>query len=136
MNKVIEFPDVRFVLNAVVAWCVSALLLVVIASLITTASGISLNAVAYISSALSFISAFVAGMRAMRERGKGAIITGAVVGVTITILALTLGFIIDAAKIQADGILSVVTFTIAGAVTGSVLCPQKKRKKGRGRRLS
>lgn len=136
MNKAIEFPDVRFVLNAVVAWCVSALLLVVIASLIATLSGISLNAVAYISSALSFISAFVAGMRAMRERGKGAIITGAVVGVTITILALTLGFIIDAAKIQADGILSVVTFTIAGAVTGSVFCPQKKRKKGRGRRLS
>ena len=136
MNKAIEFPDVRFVLNAVVTWCISALLLVVIASLIATLSGISLNAVAYISSALSFISALVAGMRAMRERGKGAIITGAVVGVTITILALTLGFIIDAAKIQADGILSVVTFTIAGAVTGSVFCPQKKRKKGRGRRLS
>lgn len=136
MNKAIEFPDVRFVLNAVVTWCISVLLLVVIASLIATLSGISLNAVAYISSALSFISALVAGMRAMRERGKGAIITGAVVGVTITILALTLGFIIDAAKIQADGILSVVTFTIAGAVTGSVFCPQKKRKKGRGRRLS
>lgn len=136
MNKTIELPDVRFVLNAVVVWCVLALLLVAAASLVATVSDISLNTIAYISSALSFISALVAGMRAMRERGKGAIITGAVVGVTITLLALTLGFIIDAAKIQADGILSVVTFTITGAIAGSVFCPQKKRKKGRGRRLS
>lgn len=134
MDKTVEYPNIRFLLYAAIIWLLSAVVLVVIAALIATLTNISITAVGYISSGLSFACAFFAGIKAMRERGRGAVITGMVAGVAITTLALTLGFIISAEAIQADGVLSVVTFTLAGALAGSVFCPAKKSKQNSPRR--
>ncbi len=128
MNKHIETPDARFVVSAIAAWLISATVLVLLASVAVSLLNAEAEAIGYISSALSFLTAVFAGARAMHIRKRGAIFTGLVAGVTITTLALTLGFIISGNDIELDGVLSVVTFTLAGGLTGSVFFPGTGKK--------
>lgn len=120
MNKKLELPDARFLLTAVVTWLAASLLCVLLCALIVQLSDAAAGTVGYISSALSFITAAAAGARAAGVRGRGAVYTGLVSGVVIITLALTLGFIIAGQEIAADGVLSVVTFTLSGTLVGSV----------------
>lgn len=132
MNKGLAFPDVRSVLTGCSAWCVCALCLTLAAAGVMTLADIPASAVGYICSALSFASAFFAGVCAMRVRERGALTLGLAVGTAATIIALTLGFIISESGLDADGVLSVVTFTLSGALVGALLCPKgKKRRKGK-----
>ena len=120
MNKKLELPDARFLLTAVTTWFAASLLCVLLCALIVQLSNAAAGTVGYISSALSFATAAAAGARAARVRGRGAVYTGLTSGVVIITLALTFGFIIAGQEIAADGVLSVVTFTLSGALVGSV----------------
>ena len=120
MNKKLELPDARFLLTAVTTGFAASLLCVLLCALIVQLSNAAAGTVGYISSALSFATAAAAGARAARVRGRGAVYTGLTSGVVIITLALTLGFIIAGQEIAADGVLSVVTFTLSGALVGSV----------------
>ena len=118
--RTFDLPDARYILAAVAAWGATAMLLTLLAALAVTIFAVPAGAVGYISSAASFTAALIAGSRAMRKRKSGAVYTGLVAGVVITTLALTLGFIVAGSDIAADGVLSVVTFTLAGCLVGSV----------------
>ena len=124
MNKKLELPDARFLLTAVTTWLAASLLCVLLCvllcALVVQLSDAAAGTVGYISSALSFGTAVAAGGRAAHVRGRGAVYTGLASGVVIITLALTLGFIIAGQEISADGVLSVVTFTLSGALVGSV----------------
>ena len=91
------------------------------------------TALAYTSSVLSFLTALLAGAKAMRIRKRNALGTALVSGVCIIIVALTLGFIIAGNKLDAAGILSVVTFSLSGELMGAVFFPgQKKQRRKTG----
>lgn len=120
MSKHFDAPELRFVLTAVAGWFISALILSLIVSLCLSLMTVGEGAVGCIISALSFVSAVYAGAAAMHRRRRGALLTGLVTGLVITTLALTLGFIIAGSEMEADGILSVVTFTLSGCLVGSV----------------
>ena len=133
LNKTFELPDARFILHAAAAWAAAALILALLAALAVSQLSIPAGTIGYISSAMSFIAALIAGSRAARERKTGAVYTGLVAGVVITTLALTLGFIVAGDSIAADGVLSVVTFTLAGCLVGSVFFAGGRRKSAKSR---
>lgn len=139
MLKNMKEMDVRFLLTAFTAWLITSALLLVISSACVSLSGMGEEGLGYINSALSFLAALAAGAAAIRARKKGALYTGLVAGVTITIISLTLGYIISGRDIAPDGVLSVATFTLSGALLGSVLfsgragkAPNRHQGKSRG----
>ncbi len=133
MNKTFELPEARVILHAAAAWAAAAVVLALLAALAAAQLFVPEGAMGYISSAMSFIAALVAGSRAARGRKTGAVYAGLVAGVVITTLALTLGFIVAGDGIAADGVLSVVTFTLAGCVAGSVFFAGGSKKTARSR---
>lgn len=112
--------DARFLLAAFTAWLASSVVLLTAASACVSISGMGEEGLGYINSALSFLAALAAGAAAIRARRKGCVYTGLVTGVTITIFALTLGYIISGRSIEPDGVLSVAAFSVSGALFGSV----------------
>lgn len=112
--------DIRFLPDAILMWFISALILLPIAALTAQLTQCSEAGLAYISSAASFLTALAAGAKAIRTRKKSAVLTAIISALSIIIIALTLGFVIAGDKLQADGILSLVTFTFSGALVGSV----------------
>ena len=120
--------DIRFLPDAILVWFISAVVLLPIAALTAELTQCSEAGLAYISSAASFLTALAAGAKAIRTRKKGAVVTAIISALAIIILALTLGFVIAGDKLQADGILSLVTFTFSGALVGSVFFSGSSRK--------
>jgi len=126
-NKVIQTPGLAFVFQALVAWVLAALILSIISALIIGRSNTGSRMLAYFSSAISFLAAAAAGVAASRSRGKGRLISGLISATVLSVLLLTLGFLINSSLLSADGVLSVVMFTYAGALAGSVFCPEKSK---------
>lgn len=138
MLKNMKEVNVRFLITALTAWLIASVLLLILASACVSLSGMGEEGLGYVNSALSFLAALAAGAAAIRARKKRAVYTGLVSGVTITIIALTLGYIISGRDIAPDGVLSVATFTLSGALLGSVLFSggaekSAKRHHGKGR---
>ena len=123
-----EAIDIRYLLSSIFFWIVCSLVILPLAALVAHIFRLGENAMAYLSSSLSFATAAAAGARAINLRRKNALGTAAVTGVCIIILALTLGFIIAGDKLDAAGILSVVSFTLSGALVGAVFFPAKKKQ--------
>lgn len=130
MNKRIDAYEVRFLFVAAGAWLVCGTALSMLAAIIVCATPVPGEAMGYISSTLSFLAAFAAGARAMRQRRKRAVFTGLAVGLMLVILALTLGYIVSTDGLKADGILSVASFTLSGALAGSVFFPSERKRGG------
>lgn len=128
VNNISEKTDIRFLMRAVLAWFLAAVILLLLASLIVSKASISSGTVGYISSALSFLAALFAGAKASSERRKGNVYTGLITGAAIVTLLLTIGFLIEGTEMESDGILSVVTFTFAGCLAGAVLLPGGKTR--------
>ena len=116
-----EVIDIRFLPSALIMWALSAVILLPLAALAAQLTGCGEKTFAYISSALSFLTAFFAGAKAIRVRKKNAVLTAFVSGVCIILTALSIGFLIDSSSLDPDGILSVVTFTLAGSFAGCML---------------
>lgn len=126
--------DARFLLAAFTAWLASSVVLLAIASACVSLSGMGEEGLGYINSVLSFLTALAAGAAAIRARKRGCVYTGLVTGVTITIIALTLGYIISGRNIEPDGVLNVAAFSISGALFGSVFFSGSAKKQTTVRR--
>lgn len=124
--------DMRFLLYGGIAWGISAVVLLPLASFICLKAGVSEGSMGYISSALSFVIAAIAGAAAARKSGGG-IFAGALTAVVIIILLLTAGFIIKGAELSSGGVLSVVSFTLAGCVFGAFFLSGRKDKSRKSR---
>ena len=128
-KKGAEAIDIRFLLSSILMWVIVAAILLPFAALLAQVLQVGENTLAYISSFLSFAAAIFAGAKAMHIRKKGAVGTAFVTGVCIIIIALTLGFIIAGDRFDAAGILSLVTFTLSGALVGAVFFPGQKKQR-------
>lgn len=136
-RKGAEAIDIRYLLSSLLFWMMCSAIMLPFAALGAHIFKCGETALAYISSSLSFVSALLAGAKAMHTRKRNAIGTAFVTGVCIIILALTLGFIVAGEKLDAAGILSVVTFTISGSLVGAVFFPgQKKQSRRKGLNIS
>lgn len=126
-----NIPDLGgavFVLSALLVWFITGAITAIISTLIISRLNMGEGSLGYISSALSFIAAAAAGFAAMRKRKKAAIITGLLCALAIIITALTLGLSISGGEPSPGAVLSVVSFTLCGALFGSVLCPVNRMK--------
>lgn len=108
------------------AWFLVGAAALVAASALVHALKPGETALAYTSSALSFIAAFAAGAAAKRKRKSGALLPALVSAVAIIILALTVAFLISEGKFEPDGVLSLVSFTLSGSLAGAVFLPGGK----------
>ena len=136
MNKAsAEALDIHFLLSALCWWAVSSLIFLPLAAAAAHFMLCSEAVLAYMSAAISFLTAFLAGARAILLRKKAAVLTAVITGLSIIIIALTAGFLCADKSLTAGGILSVVSFSLAGALSGCVIfsggkgkCVKRKRK--------
>lgn len=129
-----NYTDAHFILSALAGWFISAPALIVLAAIIVNRAQMGSRSIGYASSVLSFLCAAAAGIAAGRTRKAGKLYTAAVSAAVITTLLLTVGFLIDGTDLDASGVLSVVSFTFAGCLTGCVCFSGKGSKRRRGGR--
>ena len=127
-RNITEKWDLCFLLKASVAWAGSALVLLLLASLIVSKANMGMGPIGYVSSSVSFLAAVFAGAYAAKERKGGGFYTGFMTAAIISMVLLTVGFIIEGQEIDASGVLSVVTFTFSGCLVGSVFLGGRKNK--------
>ena len=132
-KKSAEAIDIIYLLSAMLFWMLCSIIFLPVAALGAHIFEFGENALAYMSSALSFVTAAFAGGRAIYLRKKNAVGTALVTAACIIILALTLGFIIAGERLEAAGILSLVSFTLSGCMVGAVFFPGKKNTKRKTR---
>ena len=111
----------RFLLSAAAAWAVSAAALVLLGAILLRILHAGEEALAYVSSAVSFLAAFAAGLAAASKTGGARLAAGLISGFALCILLLTLGFLIKGESLDASAVLSVASFTVAGALSGALL---------------
>ena len=128
LRGITEKWDLRFLLKSFIAWAVSALILLLIASFIVSKTSMGRGAIGYVSSIVSFLAALSAGAFAAKEKKVGGFYTGLMTAAVISTLLLTVGFIIEGAEIESSGVLSVVTFTFSGCLVGSVFFGTQKNR--------
>ncbi len=123
--------DPRYLLSAAAAWMLSALVLACIATMLANAFGLGEQGIAYLSSALSFVCAAVAGLAAARKRKAASLSAALICAAALVIALLSIGFLIEGSKLNPSSILSLVSFTIAGVLFGNLILyhPDRKKKK-------
>ena len=126
-----EFPDSGFLLKAVAAWLLSALILLPVAAVILNMFGASERAMSITGSSISFLTAACAGTAAAKKRRQGNVYTALLSGAVLVTALLTVGYLIAGEKIDPSAVLSLVSFTFAGCLVGAVICwrPVKKRRR-------
>lgn len=118
-------------LRAALAWLCAALVLLLPCSLLFSRGAFSSRALGYASSAISFAAALAAAATLVSERkGRGPIL-GLLTGGALCAVLLLLGCLINARAMNANAVLSLCSFTLAGALVGSLLGerPGKARQK-------
>ena len=116
-----------FLLSAGAAWIISAAALVLLGAVLLRILRGGEDSLAYVSSAVSFLTAFAAGMAAARINGGKRFAVGLISGFAICILLLTVGFLIRAGSLDPSAVLSVASFTITGALSGALLSGTGKK---------
>lgn len=133
MDKGYTAIDIRFIPSAVLMWTVCALVMLPMFALAAHIFLWSERSLAYACSAINFLAAVFAGAKAMSVRKKNAVLTALVAGVCIIITLFTIAFLSAGDAMKVDGILSVVSFTLAGALVGAVFFPLDRKKTFRKR---
>ena len=125
-----EYFDPTFLFRAFFAWFLSALLLLIIASIILKECEASERVMAYASSTISFIAALVAGVSAKKKGRAGSIYTSLLTASALVTALFTIGFLIDGSNIVPSSVMSVISFTFSGCLVGTVLVslPDNKKK--------
>ncbi|MBR5094974.1 MAG: hypothetical protein IK095_07760 [Oscillospiraceae bacterium] len=116
-------------LQAVLLWCATAAILLLLAALLLSRLGTGSSVIGYVSSSISFLSALAAGVCVGREGKQGAMARALVTSGALILLLLTIGVLIAGMETDASGVLSVVTFTISGVLLGAALASGGKRGK-------
>ena len=132
-SKIEKLPDGSFLLNAAAAWFLSAVLLLCIASVLANAAGLGEQGVAYLSSAVSFLCAAAAGTAAARKSTSNGLVTALMTGGFLVLLLLTVGFLIAGRNLDPSSILSLVSFSFAGALVGTLVMPKTAKKSSKHR---
>ena len=127
-NDTVRLGSPRFLLSAAAAWGIWGAALVLLGAILLRLLHAGEETLAYVSAAVSFLAAFAAGNAAAKNGGPR-LAAGLISGFALCILLLTLGFLIKGAKLDASAVLSVASFTLAGTLSGALLC-----RSGRGRR--
>ena len=125
-----QLPGPGRLLRATLAWTISAAVLVLLGASLLCLLRAGEESLAYVSAAVSFFAAFAAG-HAAGKGGGSRLFSGLICGFALCILLLTLGFLIKGGALDASAVLSVTSFTIAGALSGAVLCRSGKKKRRR-----
>ena len=125
-----EYYDSGFLISAVLAWIICASMLLLICTVLLCELGCTEQALGYTSSAISFLAAFTSGVVASRRRKSGTIYTALMTAAVIVTTLLTIGFLINGSAIEPSAIMSVVSFTFAGCMSGAILffSPGKRHK--------
>lgn len=122
-------PDGRYLLRAGLAWTVSAAVLLLAGTLAANSLGLGEQGLGIVSSAVSFLSAFAAGIAAARGYTGQRLIVSLTTATALVIFLLTVGFLIKGEEMNSSAILSIVSFTYAGVFSGTILPPRKKAGK-------
>jgi len=128
-----EYFDPRFLLSAAFAWLVSALILLLLSSILLNELGCTEKSLGYTSSAISFAAAMIAGMAAGRKRKAGAVYTALLTASAMVTALLTIGFMINGNEIEASAVMSVISFSFAGCLVGVVMFTGSGKNKKRYR---
>lgn len=127
---------IMFLPIGILAWFLSAAVLIPVGALLCYLLFHGSQALGYMSSVLCFVSAASAGAAAERCRGGGALYIGVIMGCIILSILILLGYIADSSNLDTGGIISITTFTLTGAVFGSVFLGRGKRHiKGKRMRI-
>ena len=119
--------DARFLLRAILTWFAAAMFLLLVGAIVLTITEMRADGFAYVSSAISFLAAFIAGLVAGAGQHTFDWKMAILCGMTLSVLLLMLGFLAAGDSMAADGVISVVSFTIAGALTGVFFAPRDRR---------
>lgn len=130
VQSVIEKGSLRLFLRAMLVWIASAVTLCFLAACVIRAHGVSSAAFGYVSSALSFLCAMLAG--AVGSGGEKRMASGLLCGAGLSLVLLTAGFLIAGKDMDPSGILSVLSFTMTGCLAGAILLGGRKRETKRG----
>jgi peptidoglycan/LPS O-acetylase OafA/YrhL len=119
-----EKSSLRSLLRAMLVWTVTAISLCFLSACVIRAHGVSSAAFGYVSSAISFLCALLAA--AVGADGERRIVSGLLCGAGLSLILLTAGYLIGGKEMDPSGILSVLSFTFAGCLTGSILFGGRK----------
>ena len=128
-------PDGARLLYTIVTWAFCALLLLAAATFIANTSGLGEGSLGYISSAISFLAAAAAGFRASRGNQSGGLAGAFITATALVILLLSIGFLIKGEEMDPSSVISLVSFTYAGVLFGTVLSPKKEKSSSRHRMI-
>ena len=109
-----------------VLWCLTTLGLLALFSLLLWQLELPSRFMAYASASVSFASAAVLAWRAARQY-KNRILTALVLAAFLVLFLLITGYLLSGGAYTKDAILSISSFTLAGALAGSLLAPQQHR---------
>ena len=126
LNDQWRLPNVGFLLNALIGWLVGAVLLLIVTALIANTAGVGELGLGYMSSAISFFAAGAAGISAARRQYAARLPAAMIAATALVIALLTIGFLICGEGMNSSAILSIVSFTYAGVITGMYIHPKKK----------
>ena len=113
-------------------WLLTSVALLAFFSLIISRTAAPERAMAYFSSALCFLAACAAGQQVAKEQTAAPLFCGAICTVFLVLPLLLCGVLIDRKSMSSDSIMSLISFSLAGALFGSILLGghHKKRKRG------
>lgn len=126
--------DLLFLLKGILVFLAAAAVLVFLCAAVISGFNLSASSVAYFSSGISFLSAMAATIAVTAGRQSKKLKYALLNGLVLTVVLLMMGFIVEGRELSPDGVLSVVSFTMAGAVVGGVLAPSSKS--GRAKKVS
>lgn len=139
-RKNIGAASLRLLLSALLVWLYWAAGLLLFSTLILSRVRTGSAMLGYISSAISFLCAAAAGAYASKRRESKNLTQTAILSGVLTLLLLTIGFLVRGRNMNASGILSVVSFTLTGCLIGGLFFGRKSARAGKrhgfGRRES
>ncbi len=120
-NKTDTVFKAGYFLRAAVVWCICAAALLLPAAAVLSFRATTVQSLAYVSASVSFLAAFAAGVTVGKGRQRAAFPCAILTALILIALLLTVGFLIRGSAPEPAGVLSVVSFTLAGCVTGALL---------------
>lgn len=134
MEKAVgKSPGLRMLVRALCIYVLAAFLLLVLASFTLWRSNVGSESLGYVSSAVSFLAAFLSARFLMHSQNQTSLAAALLFGLFLVIVLLTFGFLTGKRSLDPSGVLSVVSFTYAGVLAGSLLCFSAPGKRKRSR---
>lgn len=129
VRSFVEKGSLRALARALLVWMLAALILCFLTACVIRAHGIGSENFSYLSAGLSFLCAMAAGV--VGGRGEGRLGAALLCAVFLCVLLLTVGFLAGGGALDPSQVLSVVSFTAAGCLAGSLLFGGKGGGKNR-----